>query len=259
MLIVVATSAFACATYGPNLLEEALPDDPGGSAGVAGSSIAGGGQGAGGAAAGMAGEPEAGSPGMAGMPPVKTAPYVTVAISPSSVEVSLSAGGTLDWAHWGFKSAVDYNHKAGVTPQVLEFRPLGTQPRERFLNGPVSYSWYDGAPTMNATSRDGVSWNGEGEGVELVVPAEKKVRRLMLYVAVVGGTGNIHAELTDPDANSLVDDRFSSATETWVHKVIQLQYGNTDDPDTTLNISWKLERAMLPTAAVSISAMTLAH
>lgn len=260
-LLALAVAATSCAVYGPDILGTVSVTDGGsGGAGSAGKGAATGGAGNGGsggngAVAGSAAEggmPEGGMPDE----PVKV-PYVTGIVSAPSIGVGLTLDGGLDWAHWGLKSPNDYNHKAGVTPQLLDFKPTGEATAARYLNGPTTFTWSDGTPTASASTTDGISWTGLGEGFELVVPAEVAMRRLLLYVGVYGGTGNINAELSDPRANSKVEDRYTSSKEAWVRQVLSFEFGNADQPDTTLTVSFKVEAPLFPSAAVSVTAMSL--
>jgi hypothetical protein len=60
-------------------------------------------------------------------------------------------------------------------------------------------------------------------------------------------------------ASTRVESRFSSDKQEWLLQVVTLEYGNADKPDTTLSVSWSVETAMLPTAAVSFTALSIAQ
>jgi hypothetical protein len=261
-LLALAVVASACATYGPDVFGPPSVGD-GGSAGATGTA----GQSAGTGAAGSGGDggsggsgAAAGSIGEGGKPDEPaTVPYVTGVIGAPSISVGLTLDGELDWAHWGLKNPNDRNHKANITPQLLEFKPTGVLAPTRYLSGPTTFTWSDGTPTVSASSADGIQWTGLDEGFELVVPAEVPVRRLLLYVGAYGGTGTINAKLSDPRANSTVEDRFTSSKEAWVRQVLSFEFGFADQPDTTLTVSFRVTAPLFPSAAVSLTAMSLAH
>ncbi len=260
--LIVGAFATACSTYEPGLLQS-------------NSSAGGGGQGQGGsagAAAGIAGDAPVGgtaggvdtaSSGAAGSPEggegpaPEMLPYVTGIIGMQSISAGLTLQGTLDWAHWGLTAAGDYNHKAAVASQLLDFKPTGSTSPARLLAGPTTFTWSDGTPTKSASTNDGIKWQGVGEGFQLAVTAGPDVRKLRLYVGVFGGTGALTASLSDPRTIGRGDDRFTSDKASWFLQVVTLEYGNADKPDTRLNVSWRLDTATLPNAAVSLTAIAI--
>ena len=262
-LVALAASAAACATYGPELLTAPLEGQAGdgGSAGnagsggdaVAGASVSGSGGGGGIASGGSAGSTAA----EAGASTGPTKPYLTAQIGEQPESVTLTREGSLDWAHWGLKSASGYNHKAAVASQLLDFKPTGAKAPEPLVAGTTSFIWTDGAPTASATSADGIAWAGLHEGFQLVVPAVAEPRRLRLYIGVNAGTGRIHAELSDPRATTKVDTPVISAKQAWVLQVVSLEYGGCDVPETTLDVTLQVEAMVAPSAAVAISALTI--
>ena len=74
---------------------------------------------------------------------------------------NLSAEGDLDWAQWGTYLNTDYDHKAGVTPQIGNFissNPLGT-----LSTAAADCSWVDGTvDQVMPTTRGGVWIAGPG-------------------------------------------------------------------------------------------------
>jgi hypothetical protein len=255
----------ACAIYGPELVQ--TTGGEGGSGAVAGN-VGAAGQGAmsvagtGGDAVsgGTAGEATSGAPSEGGQPPEpETVPYLTVTIGPPFTDVSLTSEGMLYWAHFGLGGIEDRNQKAGVTSHLLDFTPTGAQPALRFLDGSTNFIWSDGTPTANGSTNDGLQWRGVGEGFELVIPAVTDVRKIRLYVGVSNGTGSLKASLSDPRANSIGDDRFSSPDTDWVLQVINIVYGNADMPDTTMTISWSLESGLSGNAAVGLTAISIGN
>jgi hypothetical protein len=186
-------------------------------------------------------------------------PRVTASISTPPITVELSSEGFIDWAHWGMKSAADYSHKSGVISQLLDFKPLGEAAAGRYLDGPTTFSWSDGTPTLVGSTKDGVSWQGIGEGFQLVVPALPELRKLRLYLGVFACAGTLKAALSDARASTPVESRFSSDKQEWLLQVVTLEYGDTDKPDATLNASWRVEAATSSTAAVSLTALSISQ
>ncbi|HKY38898.1 MAG TPA: hypothetical protein VJN18_23320 [Polyangiaceae bacterium] len=264
-LCALTLSASACAVYGPELVQ--LPPE-GGSGGASGSTAGSRSQGAtspGGSGgdlstSGTAGEPTSGSGGEGGQPPEpETVPFLRVAITPPFTDVTLTTEGALDWAHWGLGSATDRNQRAGVTSLLLDFKPTGSTQAMRFLDGPTTFNWTDGTPTVTASTNDGISWQGVGEGFELVVPAVVDIRKLKLYLAVFDGTGALQASLSDPRASSIGDNRITNNSAIWHTDVITIDYGNATLPDTTMTVSFSMAEGNAPNAAVALTAMSIGN
>lgn len=201
---------------------------------------------------GAAGTPDGGD-----TPAPATLPYVNGFIGAPFISAGLTLDGTLDWAHWGLQSASDYNHKAGVVSHLLDFKPTGSVAPARVLNGPTTFVWSDGTPTKSASTNDGISWQGVGAGFQLTVSAGPDARRLNLYLGVFGGTGALTAGLSDPRTVGKGDDRITSDKPAWLLQVVTIDYGNADKPNTTLNVSWRVETATSANAAVSLTAITI--
>ena len=270
--LVVAIIATACSTYEPSLLKSdggAVTGGAGLGGGGAGATVgttSGAGAGAGAMAAGgvAAGTGNvAGADGLAGTPDggegpaPATVPYVNGIIGAPFISAGLTLEGTFDWAHWGLESAGAYNHKAGVVSQLLDFTPVGSVAPARFLSGATTFVWSDGTPTKSASTKDGISWQGVGEGFQLAVSAGTDKRKLQLYLGVYGGTGALTATLSDPRSVGSGNDRFTSDKPAWVLQVVTIQYGYADKPGTTLNVSWRVETATAANAAVCLTAMAI--
>lgn len=185
-------------------------------------------------------------------------PYLSASIDAAPVKLDLSAEGTLDWAHWGLPDAAGYNHKTGVTSQLLDFKPTGASSPASFSEGRTLFTWNDGEPTAMGSTIDGIVWSGLDEGFELVVPAVVEPRRLQVFVGVFAGTGRFKAALSDPRATTKVDTPLVSAKEEWVLQVVGLEYGGADVKGTKLDVTFSVEAMVAPSAAVSIAAMAIA-
>ncbi len=261
-LVAASIIAIACSTYEPGLLQPASS----GTSGNAGQSGSSGGTAGDAAVAGTAGDavsggtagtaaagaPDAGQPAMP-----DTLPYVTGIIGAPSISVGLTFEGSLDWAHWGLKLVTDRNQKSIAVSQLLDFKPTGSAAMTRYLDGPTTFAWSDGKPTASASTNDGISWTGVGEGFQLKVPAGNDVRKLRLYVGIFGGTAVVKGALSDPRANSTLVDRVSSDTAAWVLQVVTVEYGFADLPNTTLSVSVSIDKGSAAGAAVSLTALSI--
>src|SRR5688572_25272449 len=70
---------------------------------------------------------------------------------PTGTDVNLTAEGALDWVHWGLVTESGLNRKAGVTPQISDFVPIGINGPYRYADNFNGYSWSDGTPTASVT------------------------------------------------------------------------------------------------------------
>jgi hypothetical protein len=263
VLVALAMSLASCTTYGTDLISTSLAGTAGeggaaGGAGVGGVPMGGGagasGSGGGGGADGSgATTAEGGAPDM-----VPTKPYLTASIDAAPLEVDLTNEGALDWVHWGLPAASDSNHKTGVISQLLDFKPVGSKSPAAFGDGKTLFTWNDGEPTTTGSTIDGITWAGLHEGFELVVPAVATPRLARLYVGVFAGTGRIKASLSDPRATTKVDTPLVSPKQEWVLQVISLEYGGADVKDTKLDVTFSVEATVAPSAAVSITALSIA-
>jgi hypothetical protein len=52
-------------------------------------------------------------------------PFLELAALPTPATVDLTAEGTIDWAHWGYSSASDFDHKAMGNGQISNFQQVG--------------------------------------------------------------------------------------------------------------------------------------
>lgn len=258
VLVAFALSVASCATYGSDLIgssQAGMGGDGGSAAGSAGAGgmPMGGSGGSGGDVAGTSGKPTGG-----GSPDMPMKPYLTASIDSAPIEIDLTTEGTLDWVHWGLPAPSDSNHKTGVTSQLLDFKPVGAKPPEAFPDGKTLFKWSDGAPTEMGSTIDGIAWPGLHEGFELVVPAVAEPRLAKLYVGVFAGTGRIKASLSDPRATTKVDTPVVSPKQEWVLQVISLEYGGADMKNTALDVTFSVEAMVAPSAAVSITALSIA-
>ena len=59
---------------------------------------------------------------------------------------NLTAAGTSDWVHWGYSSAYNVDRKAGVTPLISNYTPIGGGTYATYGNNPINFQWSDGSP-----------------------------------------------------------------------------------------------------------------
>ena len=247
--------ASSCATYGPELVAGAVPQ--GGSAGEGGAT-AGATAGTGQQQAGTAGDAASGASGSSngGSDGVPMDPYLRGDSDPPPITVVLSSEGHSDWVHWGLKSPVDRNQKTGVTSQLLDFKPQGSEQPGAYMGGPIAFSWNDGTPTVAATTHNGIAWEGAGQGFELSIPAVFEERIARVYVGVRAGTALFNAQLSEADALPF-EETFESEGAGWTLQMFTLDYGWVKTADATMTIGLSLETATAADGAVQLGAITI--
>lgn len=135
------------------------------------------------------------------LPIAAPAAQLVGSISTPGPTADLTALGTSDWVHWGLGSATAVDRKAGTTPQVSDFTPIGSRTPGNFeAPARVAYSWTDGSPTASANTTSGLYVGGNGNGFQLTVPADTTVRTLDVYVGGNKSRGRIEAFLSDASA-----------------------------------------------------------
>lgn len=151
---------------------------------------------------------------------------VTLAVAPSAGALSatlstpattqnLTALGVLDWAHWGYQSNTDFNHKAGIAGQIGNASVYNGEAglMGQYGNNPIGFSWSDGTPNPSAVATtNGIRVMGLGKGLQFVVPASTTTRTLTVYLGVWNTQGKIVAHLSDGSAPDYVDTSVFSTT-----------------------------------------------
>ena len=172
-------------------------------------------------------------------------------ISPTSV--NLTAEGTADWIEWGDKDKVssapdysgDYNRKAGVSPRISTFNPVGYGTESQFGGGETLLTWSDGTPTQSgANNGQGVyvSGNGNnppssGSGFQFTVPADTSTRELRVYVDATKARGQLTASLSDNSAPVYSDSSLSSTSGTAAG--VYTLYYRAASAGQTLTVDWQ--------------------
>jgi hypothetical protein len=135
-----------------------------------------------------------------------TAGTLTVSSGPISNPPNLSAEGDLDWAHWGSFNNTDYDHKAGVTPQIGNFTLIGGAGIGQYSGAAASCSWVDGTvDQMVAGLATGVYAYPLGAGYQWTIPASTTPRVLHLYVSTSATSGELDFTLSDGSAPSVTN------------------------------------------------------
>jgi len=126
-------------------------------------------------------------------------------VAPPST-VNLTAQGTADWAHWGFTTAADFNHKAGVAQQISNYTVIGAGTATRYANNSAGISWTGGTPVVSASgTTTGVYLVGQNNGFRITAPADSTTRTLLIYVGAFRAQGRMVAQLSDGSAADYVD------------------------------------------------------
>ena len=126
------------------------------------------------------------------------------ATPPTSVQ--LTNEGSVDWAHWGMNTAIDFNRKAGVSPQISNFTSVAGGSALRYTANPTAYTWTDGTPTASASNiATGLYLSGQGQGFRITAPADTTVRTLRVYVGAWQAQAQMLAQLSDGSAVDYVD------------------------------------------------------
>jgi hypothetical protein len=134
-------------------------------------------------------------------------------VATPAASVQLTTEGTTDWTHWGLSASTDFNHKAGVTPQISNFTSVSGGTAVRYAGNPAGYNWTDGTPAPTATnSTTGVYLIGIGQGFRITVPAEPTARTLRVYVGAWRATGRIVAHLSDGSAADYTDSSLTNVS-----------------------------------------------
>ncbi len=176
-------------------------------------------------------------------------------LSTPSGPQNLSTLGTVDWAHWGLSSAISYNHKSGVAPQISNVTVLGT-PVQSYTNHPFGFSWSNGTPTGAVTgSSTGLFISGQNKGFRITVPADTAPRTLQVFVGVWRAQGKLVAQLSDGSA----PDYVSTALDNGVSEtagLYTLTY-QAASPGQTLTVTFTQNTATSGNISLQAAALTM--
>lgn len=167
---------------------------------------------------------------------------VTPATPPPAVDLSLE--GTLDWAHWGFATAGDFDHKATGNGQISNFASVGINAPTAYGDNRVAYRWNDGLPGSGRHPKtDG---NGSSTGVyvltggfKIVAPAGPGPHRLRVYVGAYNAQGQLDVTLSDGSAPAYHDASFVSSGGNPVNAQYVITYAAAT-PGQQLVVQWTI-------------------
>jgi hypothetical protein len=160
-----------------------------------------------------------------------------VTTTPLSTDLTAQAtmGASGDWAHWGYMSATDFDHRASGGG-IPNFAPLGGASPLQFTTFSNNFSWSDGTPhaSANATTT-GVYMVGKGSGFAFDFPADTTVRVLHVYVGNYTSTARFIAHLADGSAPDYTADIVDAGAGTY--RVFTVKYRASGS--STLHVSWQ--------------------
>lgn len=170
-------------------------------------------------------------------------PFLQVHGAPTPGAVDLTLVGPADWAHWGFSSAGDFDHKANGNGQISNFSSVGVNVPTQYGSNPTPYFWQDGLngnghhpKSMGAGTSTGV-YVLTG-GFKIGAPADATARVLRVYVGAYNTTGQIDVSLSDNSAPAYGDHQFSDGGanngSNWVYTIAYA----ASSPGQTLEVRW---------------------
>jgi hypothetical protein len=123
----------------------------------------------------------------------------------SLTTASLTAEGTIDWAHWGDGVV---NRKASGASVLGDVTMITNgNPTYSYNNDLRAIDWSDGNPTvLHAGNRNGLFINSTGNGFSLTVPATATARVLRIHVGGWYSSARLVATLSDGTAAPFTED-----------------------------------------------------
>jgi hypothetical protein len=176
-------------------------------------------------------------------------PFLQISAVPSPAAVDLTADGNSDWAHWGYSSASDFDHKLTGGGQISNFQQVGINAPTQYGDNLVIYRWSDGQSGGGHHAMTDVDGTTTGVyvltgGLKITAPADGTVRRLRLYVGQIDAQGQIDASLSDNSAPAVSDHSYTSTGGTPINIVYILTYA-ASSPGQLINISWTIQTSQL--------------
>jgi hypothetical protein len=174
-------------------------------------------------------------------------PFLELKAVPTAVSVDLTADGNTDWAHWGYSSASDFDHKMDGLGQISNFQQVGINAPTQFSDGLVAYHWSDGMGGGGRHPKTGPNGTTTGiyvltGGLKVVLPADKSVRRLKLYVGQLNAQGQIDASLSDNSAAAVSDHSYTSTGGNPLNVTYELTYA-ASTPGQLMTVTWTVLNA----------------
>jgi hypothetical protein len=188
---------------------------------------------------------------------------------PRNSVINLSEVGTVDWVHWGLRTATSLNRKSGVTPRIGNFSAVTDSANSnafavayQFADNYNGYSWIDGTPEPRVTNTTTGVWcygiPAIGTGFEFFVPADTTPRTLKVYVGAFAARGHFEAALSDGSAPTYVDSSLVNQTGTGngPSGTYTVNY-SAGSAGQTLRIRWTVQLGFRASANVTLQAAAM--
>lgn len=160
--------------------------------------------------------------------------------------INLSVEGTLDWAHWGLPpgghpvstdvrgplSENSFCHKTDAN--LISDFTLAHSSTVYWFDSYKTYSWSDGSPVSQASTKTGV-YIGPNNEFRFTVRADTTLRTLRIYWGLQDAVSHLTAQLSDRSAPDYVDTELVSNNGA-VYEVTTITY-QAASPNQTLAIT----------------------
>jgi hypothetical protein len=174
--------------------------------------------------------------------------------------VDLTQTGSVDWAHWGFGSVSDFDHKASGNGAISTFSLLmGSNRPNQYKSNPTSFSWSDGLDGMGRHPSTNGNTGGVyafGGGFRITAPADTTPRRLIVHVAVLNAQAVMRIALSDGSAPAWIDTKWKSNNTTTQDAAYTIDYAAAS-PGQTLVVTWSQSTALGIFASIGLVAAAL--
>jgi hypothetical protein len=187
---------------------------------------------------------------------------------PAPTQVDLSAEGDIDWMHWGGTNEQAACRKAGAhvlgAVSVLGSGPMGAaatdvfKPTLQTAPGDLIKFVWSGGEQPGSGSTSSMMWvANRGQGFRLIAPADRRARRLRVYVALFNALGRLDASLSDGSAPPL-RTALAPLDHGPLREVVSFDYHAAAD-NQILTVTWMLaDNHPADTHPLRIGAETLA-
>lgn len=183
-------------------------------------------------------------PDLAPPSPDLSGPFIHVTSATTGPMVNLTQEGTIDWAHWGYSLASDFDRKATGNDLISNYMLINTLSAVQYGDGLVGYKWNDGQSGLgqransSGPSATGVYITGIGNGAKITVPAASMPGHVRFYVGGFKSTGQIKIELSDGSAPAYLDHSYGNVNDRFnaVYDVVY-QAGSANQ---TLQLAWTM-------------------
>jgi hypothetical protein len=168
---------------------------------------------------------------------------------PAPTQVNLSAEGDVDWMHWGGANEQAACRKAGAhalgAVSLLGSGPMGAaatdvfKPTLQIAPGDlITFVWSDGEQSRSGNTSSMMWVANRGQGFRLIAPADRRARRLRIYVALFNALGRLDASLSDGSAPPL-RTALSPLDHGPLREVVSFDYHAASD-NQILTVTWML-------------------